>query len=564
MKLDTVNSKFIIHQFIIYHFHPLYPHLQVNTMTQLNENHLNGHNGNGRTPPNRVKPSDSRVLTADSKRPRASETDFKRYNFEPLEQSVVLRQSPFWSRTIMVTLMVLACFGIGWAYFAKIEQVVPATNGQLKPEGTVKDIQAPVNGVVKGIYVKDGQKVNPGDLLLVFDSVTTNGELNSLKKVRASLMQENQLYRRLMEIGSGVAAEVEFMRGNLSREAAFLLKNRAALVSENELLRKEFKNTGAVAGLGTDEQERLETAKSELDSRSAAARLKVEQSKQKLAQNQVQLDDAKGTLAIEQQILTRMKLLAEEGAIAQLQYLQQQKQVQNIKAQVAQFVEEQQRLKYEIQQGQQETKNTVAVSSKNVQEKIANNKQRIAEIDSQFSRIVIDNEKQLADVTSKILQAQTNIKYQELRAPVSGVVFDLQAKNTGFVAQNSQKLLTIVPNDNFIAEAFITNKDIGFVKEGMKVDVRVDSFSYSEFGDIKGEVISVASDALPPDQTHQYYRFPVKIRLAQQSLNAHGRQLSLQSGMSITANIKVREERTVLSLFTELFSKQVESLKEVR
>lgn len=531
-------------------------------MTKLNDNHFND-NKRKRTYQNGVKPSDSRVLTANSKSFRVSERD-KQYNFEQSEQSVVLRQSPFWSRTIMVTLMVLACFGIGWAYFAKIEQVVPATAGQLKPEGTVKDIQAPVNGVVKKIYIKDGQKVNPGDLLLVFDSVTSNGELNSLKKVRASLMQENQLYRRLMDIGSGVAAEVEFMRGNLPREAAFLLRSRAALVSENELLRKEIKNTGAVAGLGTDEQERLETAKRELDTRSAAAGLKVEQSKQKLAQNQVQLDDAKGTLAIEKQILTRMKLLSEEGAIAQLQYLQQQKQVQNIKAQVAQFVEEQQRFKYEIQQGQQETKNTVAVSSKNLQEKIVNNKQRLAEIDSQFSRIVLENEKQLAETNSKILQAQTNIKYQEVRSPVSGVIFDLQAKNPGFVAQSSQKLLTIVPNENFIAEAFITNKDIGFVKEGMKVDVRLESFPYSEYGDIKGEVASIASDALPPDQTHQYYRFPVKIRLAQQSLNAHGRKLSLQSGMGITANIKVREERTVLSLFTELFTKQVESLKEMR
>ncbi|MBW4633464.1 MAG: HlyD family efflux transporter periplasmic adaptor subunit [Iphinoe sp. HA4291-MV1] len=531
-------------------------------MTQLNENHLNGNNHN-KISQNGVKPSDVRVLTAESKPPRASEMDLKQYNFEPLEQSVVLRQSPFLSRTIMVTLMVLACFGIAWAYFAKIEQVVPAT-GQLKPEGTVKDIQAPLNGVVKAVYVKDAQKVKPGDLLLAFDSVTTHGELNSLKKIRTSLIQENQIYHRLVEIGSGAAAEVEFLRGNLSREAAFLLKNRAALAAENELLRKELKNTGAVAGLDTEEQERLETAKKELDSRSAAAQLKVEQSKQKLAQNEVQLNDAKASLAIEQQILSRMKILAEEGAIAQLQYLQQKKQVQNIQAQVAQFIKEEQRLKYEIEQGQQETNNTIAVSSKTVQEKIADNKKHIAEIDSQLSKILLANEKQLAEVNSKILQAQTNVKYQELRAPVSGVVFDLQAKNPGFVANNGQKLLTIVPNDDFIAEALITNKDIGFVRKGMKVDVRVDSFPYSEFGDIKGEVIWVASDALPPDQTHQYYRFPAKIRLTQQSLNAQGRKISLQSGMSITANIKVREERTVISLFTELFTKQVESLKEVR
>ncbi|KAF3889098.1 MULTISPECIES: HlyD family efflux transporter periplasmic adaptor subunit [Nostocales] len=530
-------------------------------MTQLNENHLNGNSRNGHS--KNGTNSRNRVKTADRQGSKAFETDAKRYITEEFDQSVVLRQSPFWSRTIMVTLMTLAAFGIGWACVAKIEQVVPAT-GQLKPEGTVKEIQAPVSGVVKAVYVKNGQKVNPGDLLLQFDALTSNGELNSLKKIRAALTQENQIYRRLIEMGSGVAAEMEFLRGNLPKETAFLLKNRANLIAENELLRQEFKNTGGVAGMTTEEQQRLNIAKRELESRASAALLKVEQSRRKLAQNQVQLADAKGNLAIEQQIYSRIKILAEEGAIAQLQYLQQERKVQNSQAEIAQLVQEQQRLQYEIAQGQQETRNTVAVSSKTVLEKIAENKKRIAEIDSQLSRVLLDNEKQLAEINSKILQAQTNIKYQELRAPVSGVVFDLQAKNPGFVANTTQKLLTIVPNDSFVAEAFITNKDIGFVKEGMKVDVRLDSFPYNEFGDIKGELVWVGSDALPPDETHQYYRFPIKIRLAKQNLDVKGRTISLQSGMSVTANVKVREERTVMSLLTDMFTNEVESLKQVR
>ena len=170
----------------------------------------------------------------------------------------------------------------------------------------------------------------------------------------------------------------------------------------------------------------------------------------------------------------------------------------------------------------------------------------------------------MADVNSKISQAQLNLKYQELRAPVAGTVFDLQAKNPGFVANPTTKLLQIVPNENYIAEVFITNKDIGFVRKGMKVDVRIDSFPYSEFGDIKGEVAGIGSDALPPDQTHQFYRFPAKVSLDKQSLMIRGQKVNLQSGMSISANIKVREERTVLSLFTELFTKQIDTLKEVR
>nr|ADO19060.1 secretion protein [Nostoc flagelliforme str. Sunitezuoqi] len=206
----------------------------------------------------------------------------------------------------------------------------------------------------------------------------------------------------------------------------------------------------------------------------------------------------------------------------------------------------------------------MALSDKNILDKIADNKQRIAAIDSQFMKVILDNEQRLADINSKISQAQLNVKYQELRAPVAGTVFDLQAKNPGFVATPTTKLLQIVPNENYIAEVFITNKDIGFVRKGMKVDIRIDSFPYSEFGDIKGELAGIGSDALPPDQTHQFYRFPAKLHLDKQSLVIRGKSVPLQSGMSISANIKVREERTVLSLFTELFTKQIDTLKEVR
>jgi hemolysin D len=114
-------------------------------MTQLNGNHLNGNQKNGNQK-NGVK-QDSSVLTKQQKAAQESLINSSTQEFEQ-EQSVVLRQSPIWSRTIMVTLMGLACFGITWAYFAKIEQVVPAT-GQLKPQGTIKEVQAPVSGVVK-------------------------------------------------------------------------------------------------------------------------------------------------------------------------------------------------------------------------------------------------------------------------------------------------------------------------------------------------------------------------------------------------------------------------------
>jgi HlyD family secretion protein len=520
-------------------------------MTQLNGNHQNGKHENGFN-------QDSPVLTSTKK---AVKPPVLNPNYDNFEQSVVLRQSPIWSRTIMLTLMALASFGIIWACVAKIEQVVPAA-GQLKPEGTVKEVQAPVNGVVKQVYVKDGQEVKAGDLLLTFDSVATLAELNSLNQIRVTLIRENNVYRRLMVASSGIAAETGFL-SNLPPEVAFLLKSRAALVSENNLLRNQLRNSPG-SNTGIDEQQRLAVARTELQSRSTAALLEVEKTKKQLAQTLVKLQDTKASLGIQQKILNDLKVLAVEGGISRLQYLNQQQQVQNLNAEVAQLYQEAQRLQFDIAKGREEATNTVAVSAKGVLEKISENKQRIADIDSQFMKIILDNEQRLADVNSKISQAQLNVKYQELRAPVAGKIFDLQAKNAGFVANSTQKLLQIVPNENYVAEVFITNKDIGFVRKDMKADIRIDSFPFSEFGDIKGEVINIGSDALPPDQNHQYYRFPARIRLDKQNLVVQDKTISLQSGMSITANIKVREERTVMSLFTEMFSKQVESLKEVR
>jgi len=522
-------------------------------MTQLNGKNLNGNHGNG-------SQKNSQVLKSPKKEKKNAVVNF---NNEDFDQNVVLRQSPVWSRTIMISLVLLACFGIGWACWAKIEQVVPAT-GQLKPEGTVKDVQAPISGVVKTVYVKDGQQVKKGDLLLTFDPIATLAELSALNKIRTALIKENNIYRRLMAASTGIESEVEFLRSRLPADLTFLLKSRSSLVSENELLRSELKNLTTDTGIRTDEQQRLVVSKRELDSRTAAAKLEVEKTRKQLSQTQVKRKDTQNSLEIQEGILDKLKILAEEGGISQLQYLNQKQQVQTLKAEIAQLNEEEKRLGFEIQKGQQQTTNTVAASDKNILERIADNKKRIAEIDTQFQKVILENEQRLADISSKISQAQLNFKYQELRAPVSGTIFDLQAKSTGFVANPTEKLMQIVPNEKFVAEVFITNKDIGFVQPDMNVDVRIDSFPFSEFGDIKGKVTKIGKDALPPDQIHQFYRFPATIKLDGQMIKAQGREIPLQSGMSITANIKVREERTVMSLFTDLFTKQLDSLKETR
>ena len=486
------------------------------------------------------------------------------------EQPVVLRQSPVWSRAIVWTIVGLATFGVTWASFARIEQVVPA-KGLLKPQGAVKEVQAPVSGVVKAVYVENGDRVEPGDLLVSFDSTAALAELESLKEIRNSLTQETQFYRRLMgQAANSREIELAILELKIPAEIALLARNRAELEEENDLFAAQIQGKTGNARLNAAQLElrtRQDAAQREVDQR----RKQLEQTKIQINQTRVQRGDIQSQLATATVIRDNLSRLNQEGAFPNLQFLQQKQEVQSLEAEVnrldqeiIRLQKEEERLNSTIAQAQSQLIKTTVVSEVDLRDRIADNRKRIAEIDSQLSKTIVENDKGIAEINSQISQTQLNLRYQEMRAPVAGTIFNMQAKSAGFVANPSEVLLEIVPEDSFVAEVFITNADIGFVRQKMDVDVRVDTFPFSEFGDIQGEVISIGSDALPPDELYNYYRFPATVSLNSQTLRVDERNIPLQSGMSVSANIIVRENRTVMSLFTEKFTKQVESLKEVR
>ncbi len=170
----------------------------------------------------------------------------------------------------------------------------------------------------------------------------------------------------------------------------------------------------------------------------------------------------------------------------------------------------------------------------------------------------------IEDLKSQIRTNLVTMKYQEIAAPVSGVVFELQPKGPGYVAQTSQPVMQIVPFDNLLARVEIDNRTIGFVKTGKKADISIDSFPSTDFGVIEGSVTKIGSDALPPLPSEgKGYRFPAEIKLETQYIKLKsGKKLPLQAGMSLTANIKLRKVTYLNLLFTK-FSKKTDSLKSI-
>ena len=242
-------------------------------------------------------------------------------------------------------------------------------------------------------------------------------------------------------------------------------------------------------------------------------------------------------LALQSEILKRFEELEEEGAASELQYLNQQ--------------------------------NVVAETRGRLMQAKADRLRQMALLDQQTAKL----KSELADLGGRLVETKVTLRYQQLRSPVDGVVFDLKPTARGFTAQSTQTVMKVVPLGSLEAKLEVPSNKIGFVqvppgcpKERdacMNADISIDSFPSTDFGVLKGKVTRIGSDALEPDPQKQRDEliFPVTVQLDEQQLRLKsGASLPLQVGMSLTANIKLRKV-SYLQLLLGEFQDKAESLQ---
>ena len=174
----------------------------------------------------------------------------------------------------------------------------------------------------------------------------------------------------------------------------------------------------------------------------------------------------------------------------------------------------------------------------------------------------LEQKNKIAEIKDNIIQNDVALKYQNIKAPISGYIFNLKPQEPGFVANSSEALLQIVPKNKLKAKVEINSQKIGFIKVGQLADVSIDSYPATDFGVISGEVKRISSDALNPEPSlGKGFRFPADITIKEQSLKLkNGKTLPLQTGMSLTANIKLRKV-SYLRLLLGTFSDKADSLR---
>lgn len=149
----------------------------------------------------------------------------------------------------------------------------------------------------------------------------------------------------------------------------------------------------------------------------------------------------------------------------------------------------------------------------------------------------------------------------KLVAPVDGTVQQLTVHTVGGVVPAAQPLMQIVPQQSVVeVEAFMENKDVGFVQEGQEAQVKIDTFEYTKYGTVPAHVTHVSRDAIEDEKKGLIYS--VKVALDKSALDVDGRQVALTPGMSATVDIKTGTRRVIEYVLSPLIQHGQESLHE--
>lgn len=425
------------------------------------------------------------------------------------------RPLPVLPRLLQRLIIAVLLCAVAWAAFGQIDVVASAT-GKVVPSGRSKVVQPSETGVIRALHVRDGQRVMRGQVLIELDNGATAADVARL---------EGDLLSARIDAAraSAIIASVEHSQSpHLPHEA---LK-------------------GADPSRRRAVQRWLDGQYLELRSQLDQADAEIARTGYELASLHVTIDALKQAVPIARELVQDYEQLLSEQAVAKHQYLQRKQE----------YLQQQR----ELDQAQARIQELAAAMQAATH--------RRASVLAQQRRAMLDlkHEAELREsgLVQELQKARLRHGLRTLTAPVDGTVQQLAVHTLGGVVTEAQTLMVVVPNDHPIeVEAFLANKDIGFVHPGQPAQVKVETFSYTRHGLAQGVVTSVSHDAIEDPQRGLVYA--VRIGLDSPSLERPGYPpLALAPGMAVTAEITTRKRRLISYFLTPLEVMVRESLQE--
>ncbi|MBN5027863.1 HlyD family type I secretion periplasmic adaptor subunit [Stenotrophomonas maltophilia] len=432
--------------------------------------------------------------------------------FLPAHLELIETPSSPTARWTMRTIIALFCVALLWAAIGKLD-IVAVAPGKTVVDSRTKVVQPAETGVVRRILVRDGQVVRAGQVLIELDATATGADV---AKSGDALLNARMTAIRLRALGEALQRGLApVIRAEPDMPAGRVQAEQALARSQYDALQAKRHNLQALISQRRAELETTQASVKPLEESARISKLRADDYRSLLEGNYVGRHDY---------LLREQERIAGERDLAA-----QRNRVQEIRS--AQLAAEEEL--------------TVLVAD--------------------FRQQTLDGlraaQEQIGQMTPEVSRTGQRDHQMTLRAPVDGTVQQLGIHTVGGVVTPAQPLLAVVPSEEALeVEASILNKDIGFIRNGQPVTVKVESFPYTRYGYLTGKVISVSHDAMQDEKLGPV--FPVRVKLDKATLQIDGVTVRLTAGMSLSAEIKTGKRRVIDYLLSPLRQHTGEAMRE--
>lgn len=509
-------------------------------------------------------------------------------DLHPETVQMLARMPSLLSRGLIYAIILFVVVAIIWAAVSETDVVVKG-NSIVVPEGPVEQVASQINGVVEELHVEEGAIVKQGDVLMTLSARDLEAEAAEMSRATFEQEQADAALKRF-EVS-------DVPRLQAQRDA--IAKRR---VSVDQLIQAD---RDLLETLTTEQQQKLVHLQADIKEQTAKFDVYAADLAAQLARLDAEIArgtvEAEAAVEAEQRLRLRVDLQREDMerkrrnfeqgvdveapyTAARLAYLQAQDELEGVREAAASLPHTIKAL--EAQKSQATSANRLQVGE--VEREIARlsyevetlptsfNKQRetlvksisesqaqLAALDLELTQLVAAHEQQqerltdaLASAGSALSRARERQRLNEaartIVAPIDGVITTLAIRQTGEFVQTGQKLATIAAEDaTMVAEITVANKDIGGLEAGMPVKLKFHAFPYQDYGVSKGEILSVAPDAVIDEELGPVFRVRASFQLTP---TRRTEDLDIRYGFTADAEV-VQRTRTLLDIMLDPFSK---------
>jgi|GEM_PF-3196638 len=417
-----------------------------------------------------------------------------------LDRSILLKETGS-NPAVKKTIILISAAVIGFIIWANVLQVseVASTNGEITHQGDVVNVQHLVGGRVKKLFVKNGEAVKEGQTLISLDPVISQLELGSIQGKKALLSAQKTRLDALLNNKKPDFSQVE--DSNIRTAQRLLYENTMkSFALDRKILLSQ-----------------IDQVKTEIDL------LKNDQAKL-----------SKSVTLIKEELEIRSKLRA-KGLNPRVTLLQLEKEYNEAEYSLRQIPKN---IKKQKEKEQELTTTLASVSATYME----NYSKELEQVNAEMGTV----EKQISIFDS-------NIDALEIKAPVEGIIHDIQVKNPGQIAKPGDVLVTLIPTEKpLIAKVKISSRDIGHIQKGQQAVMRITTYDSRRYGVLKGVVSDISPSVIVPgDKTEAYYEGI--IALDKEYIGKNADQMKLFSGMTLTADIKTGSKYFIEYLLKPIF-----------